>query len=113
MNLGDLHRTSSVHNHTFLVQVEQDPDKTWTKGGGWGFGMMGGQLATKPKQKTIPVGVLEANASLLELVSVLQFGHIFSVDGRLGHGLLEQGETSREKRGGFSDSSWWMNEANS
>lgn len=59
--------------------------------------MMGGQLAIKK----IPVGVLEANASLLELVSVLQFGHVLGVDGRLGHGLLEKGQTSKEKRGGF------------
>lgn len=37
----------------------------------------------------IPVGVLEADASLLEFVCVLEFGDFLGVDGRFGHGLLE------------------------
>lgn len=52
-------------------------------------GVWNGGRTTGHKKKKLPVGVLEANASLLELISILQFGHIFSIDGRLGHGLLE------------------------
>lgn len=40
-------------------------------------------------ENRIPVGVLQADASLLEFVCVLQLGHFLGVDGRFGHGLLE------------------------
>lgn len=62
-----------------------------------GFGVM----RTTGCKKKKPVGVFEANASLLEFVSVLQFGHIFSVDGRLGHGLLEKGRQGKRRAGIF------------
>lgn len=44
----------------------------------------------RTSRNKVPVGVFEANASLLQFVSILQFGHILSIDRRLGHGLLEE-----------------------
>lgn len=46
----------------------------------------------------VPVGVFEAYVSLLEFTSVLQFGHILNIGGRLGHGLLEKGEQEGQMR---------------
>lgn len=43
------------------------------------------------RENDIPVGVLEADASLLEFVCVLQLGDLLGVDGRFGHGLLGEG----------------------
>lgn len=36
----------------------------------------------------VPVGVFEADASLLQLVSIFQLGHVLGVDGRFSHGFL-------------------------
>lgn len=36
----------------------------------------------------VPVGVFEADASLLQLVGIFQLGHILGVDGRFSHGFL-------------------------
>lgn len=38
----------------------------------------------------LPVGVFEADASLLELISIFQFGHILGVNGWFSHGFLEK-----------------------
>lgn len=63
-----------VHSHTILVcQCHSDS----RSGGDW------------RKGHGVPVGVFEADASLLELISVFQFGHILGVDGRFRHGFLE------------------------
>lgn len=48
-------------------------------------------------RNAVPVGVFEANASLLEFVGVLQFGHILSIDRWLGHGLLEKSRKGKSK----------------
>lgn len=45
----------------------------------------------------VPVGVFEADASLLEFVSVLQFTYIFGVDRWLGHRLLEKGKQGKSE----------------
>lgn len=41
------------------------------------------------KGQRLPVGVFEADAGLLELISILQFGHILDGDTRLSHGFLQ------------------------
>lgn len=40
------------------------------------------------KGHNLPVGVFEADASLLELISIFQFGHLLGVDRWFSHGLL-------------------------
>lgn len=54
----------------------------------------------RTSRNKVPVGVFEADASLLQFVSILQFGHILSIDRRLGHGLLEEdrhGQTNEKE----------------
>lgn len=74
MNGADLHGTRFTATRSLYVNatvtVGQESGSDWCKGRG------------------VPVGVFEADASLLELVSVFQLGHIVGVDGRVSHGFL-------------------------
>lgn len=47
----------------------------------------------------LPVGVFEADASLLQLIGILQLGHILGVDGGFRHGFLEK-QTRRQLQEG-------------
>lgn len=115
MNLGDLHRTrqrSQTHishhgiksNGTRAAQERKlgqkidDIKRDWTE---FNIGE-GDDLETgwRTSRNKVPVGVFEADASLLQFVSILQFGHILSIDRRLGHGLLEEdrhGQTNEKE----------------
>lgn len=115
MNLGDLHRTAFTNTHFLQInhgiknngtraaqerklgQID-DIKRDWTE---FNIGE-GDDLETgwRTSRNKVPVGVFEADASLLQFVSILQFGHILSIDRRLGHGLLEEdrhGQTNEKE----------------
>lgn len=79
-----------------LGQKTDDGKRDWTE---FNIGE-GDDLETgwRTSRNKVPVGVFEADASLLQFVSILQFGHILSIDRRLSHGLLEdRQEQTNEK----------------